>query len=136
MSHYERTEIVKKMIVCRSEVGSYIFKQGDLASAFFIISDGKVEVEINGEKRKFLSKDEYFGELALIYGAPRSAAIRAVEDTSLWCLTRTNFRTTVQEYVKKNYSLAKIYINKLPVFSFLTEKQKDSISYNMVNLRY
>lgn len=124
------------MIVCKTENGKYVFKQGDLATAFFIIAEGKVQVEINGEKKKTLQKNDYFGELALIYGAPRSACIKAVENTTFWCITRNIFRQTLEDYVKKNYVLANMHVNKLPLFSFLTEKQKDSISYNMVSLRY
>jgi cGMP-dependent protein kinase len=83
------------MIICKADIGNYVFKQGDLASAFFIINDGKVQVEINGEKKKILQKDDYFGELALIYGAPRSAAIQALQPSTFWCLTRNIFRQTV-----------------------------------------
>ena len=78
MSLSERNEITHKMIVCKAEAGKYIFKQGDLATAFFIISEGKVQVEINGEKKKVLQKNDFFGELALIYSAPRSACIKAI----------------------------------------------------------
>lgn len=38
--------------------------------------------------------------------------------------------------VKSNYRLAKPFVHKLPLFSFLTNKQKDSISYNMNTLKY
>jgi leucyl aminopeptidase (aminopeptidase T) len=33
----ERVEIIKKMQLCSGQPGTYIFKQGDPASAFFII---------------------------------------------------------------------------------------------------
>lgn len=38
--------------------------------------------------------------------------------------------------VKSNYRLAKPFVHKLPLFSFLSNKQKDSISYNMNSLKY
>lgn len=95
-----------------------------------------MQVEINGEKKKTLQKNDYFGELALIYSAPRSAGIKVLENATFWCISRLVFRQTLEDYVKKNYSLAKTHINKLPLFSFLTEKQKDSISYNMISLKY
>lgn len=61
LSQEERMEIVKKMVACRAETGTYIFKQGDLASAFFIIAEGRVQVEIGGCKKKVLQKGDYFG---------------------------------------------------------------------------
>jgi signal-transduction protein with cAMP-binding, CBS, and nucleotidyltransferase domain len=38
--------------------------------------------------------------------------------------------------VKSNYRLAKPFVSKLPLFSFLSNKQKDAISYNMNTLKY
>jgi hypothetical protein len=42
----------------------------------------------------------------------------------------------MEEAVKQNYGTAKNYINKLSLFKFLTEQQKDSIAYEMVSLKY
>ena len=38
--------------------------------------------------------------------------------------------------VKSNYRLAKPFVCKLPIFSFLSTKQKDAISYNMNTSKY
>ena len=38
--------------------------------------------------------------------------------------------------VKHNYKIAKPFVNKLPLFNFLSNKQKDAISYNMNTLKY
>ena len=38
--------------------------------------------------------------------------------------------------VRNNYRLAKPFVSKLPIFSFLSNKQKDAISYNMNTLKY
>jgi len=38
--------------------------------------------------------------------------------------------------VRNNYRLAKPFVSKLQIFSFLSNKQKDAISYNMNTLKY
>jgi hypothetical protein len=38
--------------------------------------------------------------------------------------------------VKNNFRIAKPFVNKLPMFGFLSSKQKDAISYNMNTLKY
>lgn len=38
--------------------------------------------------------------------------------------------------VKSNYRIAKPFVNKLGLFNFLSNKQKDAISYNMNTLKY
>jgi CRP-like cAMP-binding protein len=69
---------------------------------------------------KSLTEGDYFGELALIYMAPRSASIKAVSDTHFWCITRGVFRQTVEEFVKKNYKTAKSYLSSISLLTFLT----------------
>ena len=38
--------------------------------------------------------------------------------------------------VKNNFKIAKPYVNKLQIFKYLTDKQKDAISYRMNTLKY
>jgi len=79
-----------------SKKGSYLFKQGEKASCFFIIDKGSVAVEVEAQgqkKQKQLGKKASFGELALLYNAPRSASIMALEDTYFWAIDRKTFRT-------------------------------------------
>lgn len=95
-----------------------------------------MEVDIGGSIKKTLGKGDYFGELALIYSALRSASIRCMTPCMFWCLTRSEFKDTLEGTVRKNYSVAKQYISALPLFSFLTEQQKDSIAYSMLSLKY
>ena len=44
-----------------------------------------------------------FGELALLYNAPRSATVRATENSHLWGIDRNTFRKAVEEMITKEY---------------------------------
>lgn len=81
------------MFYCVVKKGEYVFKQGDSATCFFIIHQGKVEVEIDNSIKKEMSEGTGFGELALLYSAPRSAGIRAKTDTSFWAIERKTFKS-------------------------------------------
>jgi len=83
-----------------------------------------------------LGAGDYFGELALLYTAKRSASVKTQEDCLFWCLSQQNFKKMTQNMVKKNYQLAKKYVENIKFFSCLTKKQKDAIAYNMHELRY
>lgn len=76
------------MKYCQAKKGEFIFEQGDDASCFFLIDEGSFEVIIDGRKRRTLFKGEGFGELALMYNAPRSASLKALDDSNLWFLKR------------------------------------------------
>ena len=79
---------------------------------------------------------EYFGELALLYSATRSASVKVEKDCLFWCLSRKSFKTTIENMVKKNYKLAKKYVENITTFNFLSKKQKNVIAYNMHSLKY
>lgn len=71
--------------------GDLIIKEGDRAVAFFIIADGQVEV-LRGEKEiARLGPADFFGEMALFEGYPRSSSVRALGDTKCLVLTQWDF---------------------------------------------
>jgi len=76
--------------------GDVIMKEGEPASAFFIIASGKVEVVKGVDSKKprvlaTLGSREFFGEMALFEGYPRSATVRALENTECLTLNRWDF---------------------------------------------
>ena len=68
-----------------------IVKEGEQAVAFYVIVKGKVEITKGGEVLNTLAAGDGFGEMALLDGWPRSATIRAVEDTDCLVMTRWDF---------------------------------------------
>lgn len=72
----------------RAEPGDRIFEQGSQGTSFFVICAGKVRVlRTDGEATRELATLEegaFFGEMALLSDAPRSASVEAsAEDTQL-----------------------------------------------------
>jgi CRP-like cAMP-binding protein len=73
--------------------GWTVFRQGDPADSAYFIRSGEVEVvdENTGSVIRTLETGDYFGEIALIADAPRSATIRAVSKVELAVLGKHNF---------------------------------------------
>jgi cAMP-dependent protein kinase regulator len=75
-----------------------LFQEGDIGESFFIILSGGVDVYsrvydkyTGSEFRKkvgTLKKGDSFGDLSLLYGAPRNATIKTREDTEFMYLTK------------------------------------------------
>jgi diguanylate cyclase len=63
--------------------GEIIFKEGDPGNSAYIIEEGIVEVSVSSTQQTRLGKGELFGEIALIDQQPRTATVRAVENTVL-----------------------------------------------------
>lgn len=77
----------------RFEEGQLVFAQGDAADAFFVICAGSARVfRTEGAVRKPLATIEegsFFGEMALLSDAPRSASVEAAgEDTQVLAISR------------------------------------------------
>jgi CRP/FNR family cyclic AMP-dependent transcriptional regulator len=86
----------------RSEV---IFHQGDPGDALHVILAGRVKISSPSETGveailTTLRPGEFFGALALIDGAPRSATATAVEASETLILPRERFRQLVNERVE------------------------------------
>lgn len=109
------------MFYCLVKEGEYVFKQGDDATCFFIISKGEVIVEIDGVVKKRMHKSEGFGDLALLYNAPRSASIRAAIDTYFWSIDRKTFKKVVSEITTKQYRENRLFLNGVNFFQSMTE---------------
>ena len=72
--------------------GEDIIVQGENGEIFYLIEDGQVDVyiKINGEDKKVhaYKPGDAFGELAIMYNAPRAATCRAGTEAKVWSLDR------------------------------------------------
>jgi CRP-like cAMP-binding protein len=80
--------------------GETIFHLGDPGDALFIVVSGVVKITLPSETGDeailaTLRPGEFFGELALLDGAPRSATAVALEPTETFVLPRDRFRELV-----------------------------------------
>ena len=105
-----------KMFYTETREGEFIFKQGEQAASFFIVQAGEVEILINKELRKTLQAGEGFGELALLFNAPRSASVKTKTMTYCWAIDRGTFKEAVQEIITKEYSENRRFIESISFF--------------------
>jgi len=83
--------------------GSIVIKQGDDGDHFFVVESGTLDITVSTHASSSddaevhlgitYARGSSFGELALMYGSPRAATIRAKEDCKLWFIDRNTFRS-------------------------------------------
>lgn len=87
-----------------------VFNEGEKGDAFYVVLKGSVRIStvipgVGEEALAVLKKGNYFGEMALIDNAPRSASAVANEDTVLLKITDANFRNLLVNDRKLAYKL-------------------------------
>ena len=73
--------LLEEVVVQYFSNGQKIVIEGDPGDLFYIIKEGQVECSIKGKVLRVIERGEYFGEMALLYDAVRSATITAVKVT-------------------------------------------------------
>jgi CRP/FNR family cyclic AMP-dependent transcriptional regulator len=78
-----------------------IFRAGDNGDSLYLIESGRVRISVTDEDGKLLvlaelAQGDFFGEMALIDGKPRSADATVMEDAQLAVLSREDFLTFVR----------------------------------------
>ena len=84
----EKSDIFDAMQPFNYKAGDTIIQQGEEGDFFYIIDQGEVEVFVNNKCVTAISDGGSFGELALIYGTPRAATIKAKTECKLWAIDR------------------------------------------------
>lgn len=72
--------------------GDFIMQQGDVGDYFYVLKTGKVAFIVNGKQVGEAYDGATFGELALLYDAPRAATVTALTDCSLYRVDQKTFR--------------------------------------------
>jgi len=81
-----------------------IVMQGEPGDSMFFIVSGEVEVEVQPRPIR-MGPGQYFGEIALLQEAPRSATIVSVTECELLVLNAADFHRLLHEYPALNESI-------------------------------
>jgi CRP-like cAMP-binding protein len=101
LSRSSLESVAKTAKVQRFATGAVLVKEGEEANAFFVIVNGQAEV-VKGLGRddavvlETLGELDFFGEMALLDGFPRSASVKALTDCECIVLIRWDFLALIR----------------------------------------
>lgn len=77
----------------------FLFRENDPGDAFYLILSGSVEVFVEALDKHLnnLGTGEFLGELSLMLGIPRTASVRALEETILFAINKEGFQKVLTE---------------------------------------
>lgn len=94
--------------------GEIIVRRGDAGHSMFIVSRGRVEVQIpssDGQPQRvaILGRGDFFGEMALFTGEQRTADVRAIEEAEVLEIRKP----IIEQLLKRNAELAEAFSRKI-----------------------
>ena len=145
------------MSLVTKEKGDIIIKQGDAGDNFYAIRDGTVDVfkhggndetknhqdslhdavsDITRKEHESMYGDfviqyppgESFGELAILYNAPRAATCIASSDVELWVLDRLSFKKILMSTAINKRNVRVHFLERVSIFSQLSQQEIFSIA--------
>jgi len=97
MDRRQTEQIARLLKERRFAKGETVIMEGSGGAAFFLINSGEAAVSSKGVQLGTLGPGNYFGEIALIDGGPRSATVTATTDLVCYGLTFWEFRPLVEQ---------------------------------------
>src|SRR5262249_13061233 len=84
-----------------------VIRAGDKADAVYFIASGEVEVSV-GQRRIRLKAGDFFGEMALISGQPRSADVTTIDYSQFLTLNQRDFHSFLRKYPEIRQKVAEM----------------------------
>ncbi|MEV5965892.1 cyclic nucleotide-binding domain-containing protein [Kribbella sp. NPDC051952] len=92
------SDLIERGTTLKVQGGNHVVEQGASDAGLQIVLAGSADVEVNGVSREPLKVGDYFGEISLIDGLPRSATVVAGPDgLSTFALSALAFEPVVKE---------------------------------------
>lgn len=118
-----------------------VITQGDQGDFFYVVERGSFDVYVNsagslqpgpdglGSKVATIKSGGSFGELALMYNAPRAATVISTEPACmLWALDRTTFRRILMESTFERRRLYESFLEEVTLLSSLNKYERSKIA--------
>jgi CRP-like cAMP-binding protein len=77
--------------------GTVLTRAGEPGDEFFLIVDGTARAEVSAGRRVLLHPGEFFGEMSLLDGGPRSATVVADTPLRLLVISRRHFTELLRD---------------------------------------
>ncbi|KAI1429184.1 cyclic nucleotide-binding-like protein [Xylaria sp. FL1777] len=126
-----------------------VVTQGDAGDYFYIVEKGSFDVYVNdsgalqpgpdgiGKKVGSVQAGGSFGELALMYNAPRAATVVSAEPAcTLWALDRVTFRRILMESTFARRRLYEKFLEEVPLLASLTPYERSKIADALETQKY
>lgn len=115
--------------------GEVVITEGERGDLLYVVEKGELECFKKGIFLKTYYEGESFGELALLYNAPRAASIKAKTDSVLWALDRLTFNHIVKDAAIKKREQYETFLKTIELLNNINGYELSQIC-DAVKTRY
>ena len=97
----------------RLAAGEVLIREGEPGDRFYAVADGRLQVTIGGTPVASNVRGDGIGEIALLYGVPRTATVTATSPATVFALSREDFLAAVAGHVATGRAAAAVADERL-----------------------
>jgi len=105
--------MLKSAIEKTVPAGKKLVEKGESGAGFYLILEGQAEVVANGEKLATFKSGDFFGELAVIDGAQRTADVIALAETTCIVVSQWAMRSLISSHSEIALSIMEELVRRL-----------------------
>jgi CRP-like cAMP-binding protein len=113
LSKKELTEIHRAAKDVTHRQGHTLAREGEAGVGFFLILDGKAAVKVGERTVKPMGPGDFFGEISLIDGGPRTATVTAETDVRTLGITPWTFKRLIEQNPAIAAKMLKVMASRL-----------------------
>jgi len=134
LSDSEKDIVIDAMLEIKAPANECIIKEGDQGDCLYVVGGGNLEctkVFPGQTDPTFLlsyTAGAAFGELALLYNAPRAATIETKDECLLWQLDRDTFNHIVKDSAIRRREKYEAFLEKVTIFSTMEPYERSKLA--------
>ncbi|XP_064866864.1 cAMP-dependent protein kinase type I-alpha regulatory subunit isoform X1 [Oncorhynchus nerka] len=132
----ERSDIFDAMFSVTYITGETVIQQGDEGDNFYVVDQGEMDVYVNNEWVTNIGEGGSFGELALIYGTPRAATVRAKSNVKLWGIDRDSYRRILMGSTLRKRKMYEEFLSKVSILESLEKWERLTVADSLENVQF
>ncbi|PFH34127.1 cyclic nucleotide-binding domain-containing protein [Besnoitia besnoiti] len=124
--------VILAMKETRIEGGTRLIVEGDDGECLYVVESGELQClkKIDGEEKvvKAVGAGDAFGELALLYNAPRAATVLSVSACVLWELGRDTFNAIVKDAATKRRAMYDSFLQSVHLLDNMDAYERGKVA--------